>query len=89
MSREGAAWLAEVPELLGAHADDLTALRVGIMEAIIKAAELPDDARPDVRLEVLPDATDPTLLLQAMEPLALGDLRARSAPRHRRNHWSN
>ena len=46
VSREGEAWLADVPELSGAHtfARTLSALDKAVREVIVLAADLPDDA---------------------------------------------
>lgn len=50
VTREGDNWLADVPELEGAHtyARSLAGLREAVREVIILAADLPDDAKPAV-----------------------------------------
>lgn len=52
VTREGGAWLAEVPELEGAHtwARNLPTLDEAVREVIVLAADLPDEAMPDLDL---------------------------------------
>jgi predicted RNase H-like HicB family nuclease len=53
VTREGDNWLAEVPELQGAHtfARSLGALDQYVREVIVLAADLPDEAMPGLELE--------------------------------------
>jgi hypothetical protein len=53
VTRESDAWLADLPELPGAHtyARTLATLQKAVREVVVLAAELPDDAIGDVRLE--------------------------------------
>lgn len=76
VTREGDNWLAEVSGLPGAHAfaRTLTALRSELADAVILAADLPDDAVPDLRLVVDEDAVDPDLI-RAREALELANRR--------------
>jgi predicted RNase H-like HicB family nuclease len=55
VTREGEAWLSDVPELEGVHtwAESLPVLHESIREVIILGAQLPDDARVDYTLEDL------------------------------------
>jgi hypothetical protein len=77
LTRAGDHWLAEVPGLPGAHANahSLTALRAELIDTVVLAADLPDDAHPDVRLGIAPGVADP-VMLRAREAFALADLRA-------------
>ena len=53
VTRENDHWLADVPELSGAHtyARDLSSLHQAVREVIVLAADLPDDAMPEIELE--------------------------------------
>jgi hypothetical protein len=53
VTREDRAWLADVPELAGAHtyARTLPALDKAIREVVVLAADLPDDAMADLGLD--------------------------------------
>jgi DNA-directed RNA polymerase specialized sigma subunit len=53
VTREGSRWLAEVPELSGAHtfAGSLRKLDQYVREAIVVAADLPDEAMANLVLE--------------------------------------
>lgn len=53
VTREGDAWLADVPDLPGAHtyARTLPALNKAVREVVILAADLPEDALDSVELE--------------------------------------
>lgn len=52
VTREDGAWLADVPDLEGAHtfAPSLPGLDRGVREAIALAAALPDEAMPSPQL---------------------------------------
>jgi predicted RNase H-like HicB family nuclease len=53
LTREDGQWLAEIPELRGAHtyARSLPTLVQSVREAIVLAADLPDEAVPDLAIE--------------------------------------
>jgi hypothetical protein len=53
VTREGEDWLADVPELTGAHtfAHSLSGLDRSVHEVIVLAADLPDDAINDLHLD--------------------------------------
>jgi hypothetical protein len=53
VTREDAQWLADVPELTGAHtfARSLPALDQSVREVIVLADDLPDSAMPELVLE--------------------------------------
>jgi hypothetical protein len=53
VTREGTTWLADVPELPGAHtfARTLPALDRAVREVVVLAADLPDEAMPTLTLE--------------------------------------
>ncbi|TXJ05352.1 MAG: type II toxin-antitoxin system HicB family antitoxin [Aeromicrobium sp.] len=53
ITREGDAWLADVPEVAGAHthARSIDVLLKSIREVIVLMDDLPDDARIDFSLE--------------------------------------
>ena len=67
ITREGNMWLADIPDLPGAHAyaRTLNRLREGLADAIVLAADLHDEAQIDVRFEP-GDKTD-RLLTRALE----------------------
>jgi predicted RNase H-like HicB family nuclease len=50
VTREGDQWLADVPDVPGAHtfANSLDGLRRAVREVIVLMDDLPDDAQPDV-----------------------------------------
>src|SRR4029077_1411180 len=53
VTREDGRWLADVPELQGAHtyARSLPALDQAVREVVVLAADLPDEAMPGLVLE--------------------------------------
>lgn len=53
VTREGPTWLADIPELPGAHtfARTLPALDRAVREVVVLAADLPEDAMPSLSLE--------------------------------------
>jgi len=53
VTREGEDWLADVPELEGAHTDarSLPTLDQYVREVIVMAADLPDEVMPDLELD--------------------------------------
>lgn len=53
VTREGEDWLADVPELEGAHTDarSLRTLDQYVREVIVMAADLPDEVMPDLELD--------------------------------------
>lgn len=53
VTREGDDWLADVPELTGAHtfARSLAGLDRAVREVIVMAADRPDEAMPDLQLD--------------------------------------
>jgi len=53
VSREGSAWLADVPDLAGAHtyAGNLVSLDRAVREAIALVEDLPDGAEPGLSLD--------------------------------------
>lgn len=59
ITREGTYWLADVPEVPGAHAyaKTLSRLRAELADAIVLAADLPDDAK--VLIDFTLDASVP------------------------------
>ena len=69
VTREDGHWLADVPELEGAHtyARSLPALDQVVREVIVLAADLPDDAMPGLVLDYLYDTGDPELDATALE----------------------
>ena len=73
VSREGSAWLADVPELDGAHtfARSLTGLDRAVREVIVLADDLPDEAMPDLVLEWDYRTGDPEVDAAAAEVRAL------------------
>lgn len=60
VTREDGAWLADIPELEGAHtwARNLLALDHAVREVIVLAADLPDDAMPTLDLDYVYDVHD-------------------------------
>lgn len=69
VTREDGHWLADVPELEGAHtyARSLPALDRVVREVIVLAADLPDDAMPGLVLDYRYDTGDPELDATALE----------------------
>lgn len=67
--REDGHWLADVPELEGAHtyARSLPALDQAVREVIVLAADLPDEAMPGLVLDYRYDTGDPELDATALE----------------------
>ncbi|HEV2635317.1 MAG TPA: hypothetical protein VGX23_09245 [Actinocrinis sp.] len=63
VTREDGAWLADVPELEGAHtfARSLPSLDEAIREVIVLAADLPDEAMPDLELDFEYRTGDPRI----------------------------
>ncbi|HET8682421.1 MAG TPA: hypothetical protein VFM54_11180 [Micromonosporaceae bacterium] len=63
VTREGQAWLADVPDLPGTHtwAKNLPGLDRSVREVIALAEDLPDGAEPDLRLVYDYDIGDPEL----------------------------
>lgn len=53
VTREDTSWLADVPELEGVHtfANTLRKLDESVREAVVMAADLPDEAMPDLELD--------------------------------------
>ena len=69
VTREDGHWLADVPELAGAHtyARSLPALDQAVREVIVLAADLPDEAMPGLVLDYRYDTGDPDLDATALE----------------------
>jgi len=69
VTREDGHWLADVPELEGAHtyARSLPALDQAVREVIVLAADLPDEAMPDLALDYDYHTGDPELDTTALE----------------------
>jgi len=69
VTREDGHWLADVPELDGAHtyARSLPALDRAVREVVVLAAGLPDEAMPGVALEYDYQTGDPELDTTALE----------------------
>lgn len=69
VTREDGHWLADVPELAGAHtyARSLPALDQAVREVIVLAADLPDEALPGLVLDYSYDTGDPDLDATALE----------------------
>jgi predicted RNA binding protein YcfA (HicA-like mRNA interferase family) len=69
VTREDGHWLADVPELAGAHtyARSLPALDQAVREVIVLAAGLPDEAMPGLVLDYRYDTGDPDLDATALE----------------------
>lgn len=73
VTREDGAWLADVPELEGAHtfARSLAGLDRSVREAIVLAADLPDDAMTDLHLQYEFHTGDPDVDTTAADVRAL------------------
>jgi predicted RNase H-like HicB family nuclease/DNA-binding CsgD family transcriptional regulator len=69
VTREDGQWLADVPELQGAHtyARSLPSLDQAVREAVVLAADLPDEAMPDLVLDYDYHTGDPDLDATARE----------------------
>jgi predicted RNase H-like HicB family nuclease len=69
VTREDEHWLADVPDLEGAHtyARSLPALNQAVREVIVLAADLPDDAMPELMLDYDYHTGDPQLDITALE----------------------
>lgn len=75
VTREDAQWLANVPELEGAHtfASSIAGLRKALREVVVLTDDLADDTDPLIELEF--DVSDPAVA----EAVGLRDKRARLA----------
>jgi hypothetical protein len=69
VTREDGQWLADVPELLGAHtyARSLPSLDLAVREVVVLAADLPDEAMPELVLDYDYHTGDPELDATALE----------------------
>jgi DNA-binding NarL/FixJ family response regulator len=69
VTREDGRWLADVPELQGAHtyARSLPSLDEAVREVVVLAAELPDEAMPELVLDYDYHTGDPELDATALE----------------------
>jgi predicted RNase H-like HicB family nuclease len=69
VTREDSHWLADVPELQGAHtyARSLPTLDQAVREVIVLAADLPDEAMPELILDYDYHTGDPELDITALE----------------------
>jgi hypothetical protein len=69
VTREDDHWLADVPELQGAHtyARSLPALDQAVREVVVLAADLPDAAMPDIEIDYDYHTGDPDLDTTALE----------------------
>ena len=69
VTREDGHWLADVPELQGAHtyARSLPSLDQAVREVIVLAADLPDEAMPDLVFDYDYHTGDPELDTTALE----------------------
>ena len=87
VTREDDQWLAEVPELQGAHtyAHSLPSLDQAVREVVVLAADLPDEAMPELVLDYDYHTGDPELDATALEVRRLrrqaDDLAATAAAR--------
>src|SRR5438552_13469484 len=87
VTREDDQWLAEVPELQGAHtyARSLPSLDQAVREVVVLAADLPDEAMPELVLDYDYHTGDPELDATALEVRRLrrqaDDLAATAAAR--------
>jgi hypothetical protein len=73
VTREDGAWLADIPELAGAHtyARTLPALDRAVREVIVMAADRPDEDMPTLRLAYDYQTGDPDVDKTAAEVRAL------------------
>jgi predicted RNase H-like HicB family nuclease len=69
VTRDDSHWLADVPELQGAHtyARSLPTLDQAVREVIVLAADLPDEAKPELVLDYDYHTGDPELDTTALE----------------------
>jgi predicted RNase H-like HicB family nuclease len=69
VTREDGQWLADVPELQGAHtyARSLPSLDQAVREVVVLAADLPDEAMPELILGYDYHTGDPDLDATALE----------------------
>lgn len=69
VTREDGVWLADVPGLEGAHtfARSLPSLDQAVREVIVLAADLPDEAMPELMLDYRYDTGDPELDATTLE----------------------
>jgi predicted RNase H-like HicB family nuclease len=69
VTREDRRWLADVPELQGAHtyARSLPSLDQAVREVVVLAADLPDEAMPELILDYDYHTGDPDLDAAALE----------------------
>jgi DNA-binding CsgD family transcriptional regulator len=69
VTREHSHWLADVPDLQGAHtyARNLPALDQAVREVIVLAADLPDEAMPELVIDYDYHTGDPELDTTAVE----------------------
>jgi DNA-binding CsgD family transcriptional regulator len=69
VTREDSHWLADVPDLQGAHtyARNLPALDQAVREVIVLAADLPDEAMPELVIDYDYHTGDPELDTTAVE----------------------
>ena len=69
VTREDGQWLADVPELYGAHtyARSLPSLDQAVREVVVLAADLPDEAMPELVLDYDYHTGDPELDATALE----------------------
>lgn len=69
VSREDGRWLADLPELQGAHtyARSLPTLDQAVREVIVLAADLPDEAMPELVIDYDYHTGDPELDVAAAE----------------------
>ena len=69
VTREDGRWLADVPELQGAHtyARSLPSLDQAVREVVVLAADLPDEAMPELVLDYDYHTGDPELDATALE----------------------
>jgi predicted RNase H-like HicB family nuclease len=69
VTREDGHWLADLPELQGAHtyARSLPALDQAVREVIVLAADLPDEAMPELAIDYDYHTGDPELDSTALE----------------------
>jgi hypothetical protein len=87
VTREDGHWLADVPDLPGAHtyARSLPSLDQAVREVVVLAADLPDEAMPELALDYDYHTGDPELDATALEVRRLrrqaDDLAATAAAR--------
>lgn len=87
VTREDGQWLADVPALPGAHtyARSLPSLDQAVREVVVLAADLPDEAMPELVLDYDYHTGDPELDVTALEVRRLrrqaDDLAATAAAR--------